>query len=266
MPSLLGTAIGGVGASGTITGNYLRTPGAYARFGTRELRFLKLVLSSGTNLADLTAQVRVSGTATYTTQTSVPQLNTITAYATGTGNSAQASASILTFASAHGLQVGDAVKFGATTGGFGSTSKVFYVASVISTTQLTVTRTPSPTGYMGLPAVLTAQTGLTTTVTKLGFVQPGSYFTYVVQALQQKGEIYFIGTPDATNLVFAMADDTINDSNTTDNYPYPSTAVYAEMAAAVKATLQAVDLQNGVAVNDMTFTISEIEATGASIA
>lgn len=265
MPSLLGTSLGGVGETGTITQNYLRTPGAYARFGTRELRFLKLVLSAGTNLADLTAQVRVSGTATYTTQATVPNLSAISAYATGTGNTAQASPSIFTFASAHGLQVGDAISFGTTANGVTS-GKIYYVASVLSTTQVTLTRTPSPTGYMGLPVIGSAATGLSYTTTKYGFPQPGSYFTYAIQALQQKGEIYFVGTPSSTSMVFAMSDDTVNDSNTTDNYPYPATAAYSEMAAAVKASFQAVDTTNGVAVNDMTFTISEIEATGASIA
>lgn len=264
MPSLLNATIGGVGATGTLTGNYLRTPGAYTRFGTRELRFLKVVLSSGTNLASLLAQYRTSGTATYVTQATVPNLSTITAYATGTGNSAQASASILTFASAHGLQVGDAFSVASSSGGLTS-GKTLYVASVLSTTQITATRTPSPTGYMGLPFVGTAATSIAGATTKLGFTQPGSYFTYAIQALQQKGEIYFIGTPTSTSLVFAMADDTINDSGT-DNYPYPASGLYSEMGSAISSAFVAVDTANGVTPFDMTVTISEIEAIGASIA
>ena len=78
-----------------------------------------------------------------------------------------------------------------------------------------------------------------------------SLFSKAVRALQVGVELYFVGTPSASAFVFAISEDTVNDSDTSSNTP----GGYGDLEAAVAA-----------AIGSGTVTISDLTATGASIA
>ena len=79
-----------------------------------------------------------------------------------------------------------------------------------------------------------------------------SLFSKAVRALQTGAEIYFVGTPSASAFVFAISEDTVNDSDTTDNI---ENAGYGDLEAAIAS-----------AIGSGTVTLSTLTATGASIA
>ena len=80
---------------------------------------------------------------------------------------------------------------------------------------------------------------------------PNSLFARAILALQQFGEVFFVGTPDAAGFVVALADDTANgaDSENTQGIGF------GLMEAAIKA-----------AVECDTVEVAALSATGVSIA
>lgn len=86
------------------------------------------------------------------------------------------------------------------------------------------------------------------------YTDSGSIFALAILALQQFGEVFFVGTPGTAGFIVALADDT---ANSTDSGNDQGTG-FGLMEAAVKA---AVGCSGNVAVDKIT-----VQATGVSIA
>ena len=87
-----------------------------------------------------------------------------------------------------------------------------------------------------------------------GWSDSGSAFALAILALQQFGEVFFVGTPDAVGFVVALADNTANGADSRNDQGTD----FGLMEAAVKA---AVGCSGNVAVDKIT-----VQATGVSIA
>lgn len=83
------------------------------------------------------------------------------------------------------------------------------------------------------------------------YTASNSLFSKAVRALQQYGEIYFVGVPSATAFVFAVSEDTLNDADSGNT----SNSGYGLLETAIAA-----------AVGSGTVTVTTLTATGASIA
>lgn len=63
------------------------------------------------------------------------------------------------------------------------------------------------------------------------YKDPQSVFSKAIRSLQTVGEIYYINVPNSTGFVVAVAEDTLNDSDTSSNVP----GGYGDLEAAVVA-------------------------------
>ena len=64
------------------------------------------------------------------------------------------------------------------------------------------------------------------------YTDADSYFSRAVRALQGFAEVFYIGTPDATGFVVAIADDTANDGEGSTGL-----GIYGNMEAAIASAL-----------------------------
>ena len=81
----------------------------------------------------------------------------------------------------------------------------------------------------------------TTGADNTGFMSAVSIFQKAVRAVQIVGEVYYISEPNATGFVVAVAEDTVNDSDTTGNIADATS--YGDLEAAVVAALAALPNQ-----------------------
>lgn len=91
-----------------------------------------------------------------------------------------------------------------------------------------------------------------------------SYFSRAIRALQGYSEVFFIGTPDATSFVVAIAGDTANDGAGDTGL-----GAYGNMEADIKAALGVGNKAPVGSVGtayDGAITVTELAATGSSIA
>lgn len=85
-----------------------------------------------------------------------------------------------------------------------------------------------------------------------GWSDSGSDFALAILALQQFGEVFFVGTPDAVGFVVALADNTVNGAEANSNV---QAGTFGAMEAAIAA-----------AVGCFGATVTGLSATGISIA
>lgn len=79
------------------------------------------------------------------------------------------------------------------------------------------------------------------------YTDADSYFSRVIRAVQGYVEVFFIGTPDATSFVMAIAEDTANDGDA---------GTYSKLITTVSEAL-------GIA--DTAVVVTELSAVGADI-
>ena len=84
------------------------------------------------------------------------------------------------------------------------------------------------------------------------YTDSGSVFALAILALQQFGEVFFVGTPDAVGFVVALADNTVNGAEANSN-------VQADTFGAMEAAIAA-------AVGCDTVEVGVLSASGVSIA
>ena len=95
------------------------------------------------------------------------------------------------------------------------------------------------------------------------YTDADSYFSRAVRALQGFAEVFYIGTPDATGFVVAIADDTANDGEGNTGL-----GVYGNMEAAIASALS---IGNKTPVGgegfvyDGAVTVTKLSAVGNSI-
>lgn len=102
---------------------------------------------------------------------------------------------------------------------------------------------------------VTGNTGSTSAVNfSTNYQSALSAFAVAVRALQTAGEVYYINVPNSTGFVIAVAEDTLNDSDTSSNVP----GGYGDIEAAVLAALDAGSFTTGTgkAVTATAFTIA----------
>ena len=83
----------------------------------------------------------------------------------------------------------------------------------------------------------------------------GSLFALAILALQQFGEVFYVGTPGTGGFIVALADDTANSAEANSN---EQAATFGAMEAAIKAAIGA---DTSVTVTEVT-----VQANGLSIA
>ena len=107
-------------------------------------------------------------------------------------------------------------------------------------------------------------TGATTGAYAGEYGDADSYFSRAIRVLQGFGEVFFIGTPDATSFVVAIAGDTANSgagSTGLGEYGNAEAAIAGALGVGNKAPVASVGAAYSGAI-----TITELAATGGSIA
>jgi len=91
-----------------------------------------------------------------------------------------------------------------------------------------------------------------------------SYFSAAVRAVQSMAEVYAIGTPSPRSFTVAIADQTVNDSGTTNNVEDQS---YGDLATAITDAVKGVDIASGNTTTtvDSTITITSSAMIGNTL-